>query len=105
MVVLVAALALERGIAMRACNVIYQMLVRSELPLEVARDAEEALLRYQAVPRLCKLLPPVLPALPVPEPDPKKGTLVHQFTTYKWFQTEFRPKSQIVMKRFWPKSQ
>ncbi len=105
MVVLVAALALEREVAVGACNVIFQMLVGPELPHEVTSSAEEALLRYQAVPRLCKLLPPVLPALPVPEADPKKGTLVHRISTYNLFQTESRPKSQIIMKRFWSKLQ
>ncbi len=102
---MVAALKLEREVATIACGLICQMLVRPELPLEVASSAEEALLRYQAVPRLCKLLPPVLPALPVPEADPKKGTLVHRISTYNLFQTESRPKSQIIMKRFWSKLQ
>ena len=49
MVVLVAALELEREVATIACGLICQMLVRPELPLEVASSAEEALLRYQAV--------------------------------------------------------
>ena len=74
MVVLVAALALEREVAVFAFGVIYQKLVCPELLPEVASSAEEALLCYQAVPRLCKLLRPVLPALPVPEADPDKGT-------------------------------
>lgn len=67
MVVLVAALKLEREIATIACTVICQKLVRPELPLEFASSAEEALLRYQAVPCLCKLLGADLPALPAPE--------------------------------------
>ncbi len=82
MVALVAALALERReVAVDACYVIHQMLVRPELPHELASSAEEALLRYQAVPRLCKLMRPVLPALPVPEADLKRGTLVHKLST------------------------
>jgi len=98
MVVLVAALELEREVATIACGLICQMLVRPELPLEVASSAEEALLRYQAVPRLCKLLGADLPALPAPEADLDKGMLAHKFSTYKWVWTEFRPKSEIILK-------
>jgi len=86
MVVLVAALKLEREVATIACGLICQMLV---LPLEVASSAEEALLRYQAVPRLCKLLGTDLPALPVPEADLDTATLVHKASTCRWFETEF----------------
>ena len=81
---MVAALGLEREVAVKACRVIYQMLVRPELPPEVASSAEEALLRFQAVPCLCKLLRPDFPALPVPEADLNRGTLVHKISTYKW---------------------
>ena len=95
MVVLVAALELEREVATIACGLICQMLV---LPLEVANSAEEALLRYQAVPRLCKLLGTDLPALPAPEADLDKGMLAHKFSTYKLVWTEFRPKSEIILK-------
>ena len=95
MVVLVAALELGREVATIACGLICQMLV---LPLEVANSAEEALLRYQAVPRLCKLLGADLPALPVPEADLDTGTLVHKASTYRWFETEFRQKLQVLMK-------
>ncbi len=98
MVVLVAALELEREVATIACGLICQMLVRPELPLEVASSAEEALLRYQAVPRLCKLLGADLPALPVPEADLDTGTLVHKVSTYRWFGTEFTQKLQVPMK-------
>ncbi|DBB00612.1 TPA: hypothetical protein ACH3X3_002300 [Trebouxia sp. C0006] len=83
MVVLVAALALEREVAVFAFGVIYQKLVCPELLPEVASSAEEALLRYQAVPRLCKLLRPVLPALPVPEADPDKDAALRRV---KWLK-------------------
>ncbi len=98
MVVLVAVLELEREVAVIACGVIFHVLVRPELPPEFASSAEEALLRYQVVPCLCKLLRSVLPALPVPDADFNKGTLVHRLSTYMWCGTEFRPKAQIIMK-------
>lgn len=98
MVVLVAALALGREAAVAACNLICHKLVRPELSREVTSSAEEALLRYQAVPRLCKLLGADLPALPAPEADLDKGMLAHKFSTYKWVWTEFRPKSEIILK-------
>ena len=105
MVVLVAALELEREVATIACGLICQMLVRPELPLEVASSAEEALLRYQAVPRLCKLLGADLPALPVPEADLDTGTLVHKVSTYRWFGTEFRQKLINRHEKSWSKLQ
>ncbi len=98
MVVLVAALELEREVAVIACGVIFHVLVPPELPPEFASSAEEALLRYQVVPRLCKLLGTDLPALPVPEADLDTGTLVHKVSTYRWFGTKSRQKLQIVMK-------
>jgi len=103
MLVLVAALGLEREVAVRACNVIYQMLVRPELPPEVASSAEEALLCYQAVPRLCKLLRPDFPALPVPEADPDKGMFFPKFPTYNYFLTGVQTDFTYHQEMFWSK--
>ena len=61
MLVLVAAAGMPRPIATRAFDLLQHALACPELPPELVNSAEEALLQYQAVPRLCRALPPDIP--------------------------------------------
>ena len=73
MLVLVAALGLERKVAVRAVGVIHLALACPGLPRDVVSSAEEALLQFQTVPRLSAILRPQLPALHGVDPDSKEG--------------------------------
>lgn len=70
MLVLVAAIGLAaRNAAVCAFSVIHRLLACPGLPAELMNSAEEALLQYQAVPRLCNILGPDIPDAPVLEAD------------------------------------
>ena len=79
MLVLVAAIGLAernaRNAAVCAFSVIHRLLACPGLPEELMNSAEEALLQYQAVPRLCNILRPDIPDAPVLEAD--DGTSEH----------------------------
>ena len=59
--ILVAALDSLRTPAINAIKAMDRLLLHHELPSEQVEAVESVLIKLQAVPRLCKLLPPDIP--------------------------------------------